>query len=114
MCLAIALSIILITPQRGPKYKGRALASWLADLGRPHSQAKARQAILEGGTNIVPGLLDIRFAPDTRFDSFQKLVSRKINPRFRPRREMLRYRAAEALRPRDKRRLRDRPFVRHE
>ena len=97
-CIAIGIFSILSSPGRGPKYKGRALASWLTDLGKPESQAAARQGIIEGGTNIVSGVLEIRFAQDTRLDSFVKLIGSSIDSRFRPRREALRYRAAEALR----------------
>ena len=53
---------------------------------------------MEGGTNIVPGLLEIRFARDTRLDLYVKFIGSRIDSRFRPRREALRYRATEALR----------------
>lgn len=98
LCAAAGLIAILLTPAPGTKYKGRPLASWLTDLGEPQAQAVARQTILEGGTNIVPGLLEIRLARDKRFDAYVKFIGTRINPRFLPRREELRYRAAEALR----------------
>ena len=46
----------------------------------------------------MPALLEIRLARDTRMDSYVKLIGSRINSRFRPRREALRYKAAEALR----------------
>lgn len=98
LCVAIGFYIILRSPLPGPKYKGRALVSWLADLGQPHTQEAARKAIVEGGANTVPGLLEIRFARDTRLDFYVKVIGSRIDSRFRPRREALRYRAAEALR----------------
>jgi len=98
LCVAVGLVAILLRPVPGPKYKGRPLASWLADLGDPKSQATARQTIIEGGTNIVPALLEIRLARDHGLDRYVKLIGTRINPRFQPRREALRYKAAEAFR----------------
>ena len=98
LCGAIGLLIVLRSPLPGQQYKGRALASWVADLGRPGAQEAAREAIVEGGTNLVPGLLEIRFARDARLDLYVKFVGSRFNSSFRTRREALRYCATEALR----------------
>ena len=88
LILCAAVAVYLVIP-REPRYQGRALSAWLAelDLESPHPQAKASQAVRAIGTNALPWLRRMLLSPGSiceramlAFNAQQTLVQLPVTP----------------------------------
>ena len=77
MAIALICSVVLFAlMQREPRYQGRTLTAWLADVrfaGTPGASLVAEEAIKAMGTNAIPFLMEMFRTEDTRPTLFAKL-----------------------------------------